>query len=89
LIAFSTSRIAPIMKAAPGESLIRARRSFPANASYDDFSNARTPQNRDSYQSVAVGCAQLSFEPGAILLNGFHGNLQLLSNFRGRFAIAK
>jgi hypothetical protein len=29
-----------------------ARRSFPANTSYDDFSNARTPQNRDSYESV-------------------------------------
>jgi hypothetical protein len=29
------------------------------------------------------------FEPGAILLNGFHGNLQLRRDFRGRFAITK
>src|SRR3981081_3598889 len=47
-------------------------RLFPANASYDDFSNTGTPQNRDSYETVAVGCAQLLFEPVAIRLNSFH-----------------
>jgi hypothetical protein len=44
---------------------------FPANTSHDDFSNTRTPQNRDSYESAEVRCVQFLFEPGAILLNGF------------------
>jgi hypothetical protein len=60
-----------------------------ANASYDDLSNARTPQNRDSYKSVEVGCVQLLFEPGAIRLNGFHTYLELRRDFQGCFAIAK
>jgi hypothetical protein len=64
-------------------------RSSPANASYDDFSNARTPQNRDSNKSVEVGCVQLLFEPAAIRLNGFHTYLQLRCNFGRCFAIAK
>ena len=38
---------------------------------------------------LPVGCSQLLLEPPAILLNGFHGNLQLLRNFRSRFAVAK
>jgi hypothetical protein len=66
-----------------------AWRSFLANASYNDFSNARTRQNRDSYESVEVGCVQLLFEPTAIRLNGFHAYLQLRRDFQGCFAIAK
>jgi hypothetical protein len=46
-----------------------------AEASYDDFSNASTPQNRDSYESAAVGRSQLLFEPVAIRLKGFQRNL--------------
>ena len=30
------------------------RRLFLANASYDDLSNTRTPQNRDSYELVEL-----------------------------------
>jgi hypothetical protein len=67
--------------------LIAGWRLFLANASDDDFSNVRTPQNRDSYELIELGCIQLSFEPGAILVNSFQGNLQLRSNLRGRFAI--
>jgi hypothetical protein len=47
----------------------------PARASYDDFSNTGTPQNRDSYESAAVGCSQLLFESVAIRLKGFQRNL--------------
>jgi hypothetical protein len=43
--------------------------------SHDDFSNTRTPQNRDSHESAEVRCVQFLFEPGAILLNGFYRNL--------------
>jgi len=48
---------------------------FPANTSQGDFSNTRTPQNRDSHESAEVRCVQFLFEPGAILLNGFERNL--------------
>jgi hypothetical protein len=66
-----------------------AWRLFPAKASHHDFSNARTPQNRDSYGSVEVGCVQLFFEPTVIRLNGFYAYLELRRDFRGCFAIAK
>jgi hypothetical protein len=64
-------------------------RLFPANGAHDDFSNARTPQNRDSYESVAVGCAQFFLEPAAIRLNGLYTYLELRRYFQGCFAIAK
>jgi hypothetical protein len=64
-------------------------RCAPANRFHYNFSNACTPQNRDSHESAAVGCAQLLFEPVAIRLNGFHTYLQLCSNFRGCFAVTK
>ncbi|HWX16799.1 MAG TPA: hypothetical protein VNY07_09455 [Chthoniobacterales bacterium] len=59
------------------------------NPCYHDFSNARTPQNRDSYESVEVGCFELLFEPAAIRLNGFHTYLELRRYFEGCFAIAE
>ena len=65
------------------------RRLFPANTSYDDFSNTGTPQNRDSYESVAVGCVQLLLELGAILLDCFYTYLQLRGDLRGCFAVTK
>jgi hypothetical protein len=43
--------------------------------SHDDFSNTRTPQNRDSHESAEVRCVQFLFEPEAIRLNGFERNL--------------
>jgi len=48
--------------------------SFAANLFNDNFSNARTPQNRDSYGSAEFGRVELLFEPAAIRLNGFQGN---------------
>jgi hypothetical protein len=60
-----------------------------ATRSHDDFSNARTPQNRDSDESAAVRCAQLLFEPVAIRVNGFHTYLELRRDFQSCFAIAK
>jgi hypothetical protein len=59
------------------------------NRFHHNLSNARTPQNGDSCELVKGGCVQLSFEPGAILVNSFQGNLQLRCDFRGCFAVTK
>jgi hypothetical protein len=61
----------------------------PRTLPYGDFSNARARQNRDSYESVAVGRIHLLLEPGAIRLIGFHTYLELRRDFQSCFAIAK
>jgi hypothetical protein len=61
----------------------------PRVPSHHDLSNARTPQNCDSYELANVGGPHLLFKPGAIFLDCFYTYLQLRGDFRGCFAITK